>query len=152
MCSAAVVTPWKSGPQPPCHPERSMRIRFTNPHAQSNDPCTSPAPGGLREFSPYRRTRGGKTGKGTSSTRAASAPNQERGFSRRGTRSENTLSSRPEPERQRRRSGGTCCYICHAAADEKKQKRNPTPSKNEGWSTRAFAMICAHGRGLVRKN
>jgi hypothetical protein len=23
-----------------CHPERSMRIRFMNPHAQSKDPCT----------------------------------------------------------------------------------------------------------------
>jgi hypothetical protein len=26
-------------PQTPCHPERSMRIRFMNPHAQSKDPC-----------------------------------------------------------------------------------------------------------------
>ena len=24
-----------------CHPERSTRIRFMNPHAQSKDPCTS---------------------------------------------------------------------------------------------------------------
>jgi hypothetical protein len=38
-------------------------------------------------------------------------PNQKRGFSRRGTRPEKTLSSRPEPERQRRRSGGTCCSV-----------------------------------------
>jgi len=40
MCSAVVVTPWKSAPPPPCHPERSMRIRLANPHAQSKDPCT----------------------------------------------------------------------------------------------------------------
>jgi hypothetical protein len=52
--------PWKSGASAPrktltneprlqplryhrqlCHPERSMRIRLMNPHAQSKDPCTA---------------------------------------------------------------------------------------------------------------
>jgi len=53
------ASPWKSGASAPrkaltnaprlqplryhhqfCHPERSMRIRIMNPHAQSKDPCT----------------------------------------------------------------------------------------------------------------
>jgi hypothetical protein len=30
----------RSTVQSPCHPEQSMRIRLSNPHAQSKDPCT----------------------------------------------------------------------------------------------------------------
>jgi hypothetical protein len=34
-----------------CHPERSMRIRFMNPHAQSKDPALPPYLSRFREFS-----------------------------------------------------------------------------------------------------
>ena len=39
-----------------CHPERSMRIRPTNPHAQSKDPCTPIRSGRLKDLA---RTVGG---------------------------------------------------------------------------------------------
>ena len=56
-----------------------MRIRLTNPHAQSKDPCTLIRnPGRGREFFPHRRAQEiQETGKGTSSTRAASVPEPE---------------------------------------------------------------------------
>src|ERR1039458_3658051 len=49
-----------------CHPERSMRIRFMNPHAQSKDPCTPPrasAVSGMRPWNPtLQKTKGGAEG------------------------------------------------------------------------------------------
>jgi len=41
-------------PQTPCHPERSMRIRLTNPHAQSGSLRAHPRHDRVRELSPYR--------------------------------------------------------------------------------------------------
>jgi hypothetical protein len=38
-----------------CHPERSMRIRFMNPHAQSKDPCTPTLSQPLQGVLPHLR-------------------------------------------------------------------------------------------------
>jgi len=94
--------------QPRCHPERSMRIRFMNPHAQSKDPCTliEPRPFlGVLPVSPVRR--GSKTGKGTSSTRAASATRER---------------TRLQPLRM--------------LSERLEATVESHPSKNEGWGTR----------------
>ena len=48
-----------------CHPERSMRIRFMNPHAQSKDPCTptrsSAASGSSPKSPPSPVTKGARS-------------------------------------------------------------------------------------------
>jgi len=79
-----------------CHPERSMRIRLINPHAQSKDPYiparssavsgSSPAtasPVWIGYSCPMALTLT-LTGKGTNSTRAVPRPATEPGFSRLG--------------------------------------------------------------------
>jgi hypothetical protein len=60
----------------PRHPERSMRIRLTNPHAQSKDPYPATRDSDVSGSSPRIVGRGEDDREGHESTRAASPAQQ----------------------------------------------------------------------------